>query len=36
MPADTAVLPWTRLRPGLRIAPLGPTFNLPAPSPMSK
>jgi len=26
MPADTAALPWTRLRPGVRIAPLGPAF----------
>jgi microcystin degradation protein MlrC len=26
MPVDPAVLPWTRLRPGLRIAPNGPTF----------
>jgi microcystin degradation protein MlrC len=26
MPADTAVLPWTRLRPGIRIKPNGPVF----------
>ena len=26
MPADTAALPWTRLRPGLRIKPNGPAF----------
>src|SRR5712675_693578 len=26
MPADTADLPWTRLRPGLRIKPNGPAF----------
>ena len=26
MPADTATLPWTRLRPGLRIKPNGPAF----------
>jgi microcystin degradation protein MlrC len=26
MPADTAGLPWTRLRPGIRIRPNGPTF----------
>jgi microcystin degradation protein MlrC len=26
MPADTAALPWTRLRPGLRIRPNGPAF----------
>jgi microcystin degradation protein MlrC len=26
MPADTAVLPWTRLRPGIRIRPNGPLF----------
>jgi microcystin degradation protein MlrC len=26
MPADTASLPWTRLRPGLRIKPNGPAF----------
>ena len=27
MPADTATLPWTRLRPGIRIKPKGPAFN---------
>jgi microcystin degradation protein MlrC len=27
MPADTAALPWTRLRPGIRIKPNGPAFN---------
>jgi microcystin degradation protein MlrC len=27
MPADTATLPWTRLRPGIRIKPNGPVFN---------
>jgi microcystin degradation protein MlrC len=26
MPADTAALPWTRLRPGIRIRPNGPPF----------
>jgi len=26
MPADTAALPWTRLRPGVRIKPNGPAF----------
>src|SRR3984893_2152109 len=26
MPADTAALPWTRLRPGIRIKPTGPAF----------
>jgi microcystin degradation protein MlrC len=26
MPADTATLPWTRLRPGVRIKPNGPAF----------
>jgi microcystin degradation protein MlrC len=26
MPADTAALPWTRLRPGIRIKPNGPVF----------
>ncbi len=26
MPADTASLPWTRLRPGMRIKPNGPAF----------
>jgi microcystin degradation protein MlrC len=41
MPADTAALPWTRLRPGIRIKPNGPAFvapvklrsQSPAPSP---
>jgi microcystin degradation protein MlrC len=27
MPADTATLPWTRLRPGIRIKPNGPVFS---------
>jgi microcystin degradation protein MlrC len=27
MPADPAALPWTRLRPGVRIKPNGPAFN---------
>jgi hypothetical protein len=26
MPADTAALPWTRLRPGIRIKPNGSPF----------
>jgi microcystin degradation protein MlrC len=30
MPADTASLPWTRLRPGVRIRPNGPAFNPPS------
>jgi microcystin degradation protein MlrC len=42
MPADTAALPWTRLRPGIRVKPNGPSFrpdvNLrsssPVPSPV--
>jgi microcystin degradation protein MlrC len=29
MPADTASLPWTRLRPGIRIKPNGPAFTPP-------
>ena len=41
MPADTSTLPWTRLRPGIRIKPNGPAFvpavklrsSSPAPSP---
>jgi microcystin degradation protein MlrC len=37
MPADTAALPWTRLRPGIRIKPNGPAFAPPiksrSPSP---
>ncbi|MCA6116969.1 M81 family metallopeptidase [Bradyrhizobium sp. WSM 1738] len=32
MPADTADLPWTRLRPGIRIKPNGPAFTPSAPS----
>lgn len=32
MPADTAALPWTRLRPGIRIKPNGPAFAPPARS----
>jgi microcystin degradation protein MlrC len=32
MPADTAALPWTRLRPGIRIKPNGPAFAAPAKS----
>jgi microcystin degradation protein MlrC len=38
MPADTATLPWTRLRPGIRIKPNGPAFTpatKPAPSPVT-
>jgi microcystin degradation protein MlrC len=34
MPADTAALPWTRLRPGIRIKPNGPAF-VPAVKPHS-
>ena len=30
MPADTAALPWTRLRPGIRLKPNGPAFVAPA------
>ena len=30
MPADTASLPWTRLRPGIRIKPNGPVFTPPS------
>jgi microcystin degradation protein MlrC len=30
MPADTATLPWTRLRPGIRIKPNGAAFIVPA------
>ena len=33
MPADPADLPWTRLRPGLRIKPNGPAFASPLKSP---
>jgi microcystin degradation protein MlrC len=29
MPADTAALPWTRLRPGIRLKPNGPAFVAP-------
>jgi microcystin degradation protein MlrC len=32
MPADTATLPWKKLRPGIRIKPNGPVFAPPAPS----
>jgi microcystin degradation protein MlrC len=32
MPADTAVLPWTRLRPGIRLKPNGAPFAPPAKS----
>jgi microcystin degradation protein MlrC len=32
MPADPAALPWTQLRPGIRIKPNGPAF-IPAQSP---
>jgi microcystin degradation protein MlrC len=32
MPADTATLPWTRLRPGIRIKPNGPAFSSHNPS----
>ena len=32
MPADTAALPWTRLRPGIRIKPNGPAFIPPTQS----
>src|SRR6202790_4192888 len=35
MPADTADLPWTRLRPGLRIKPNGPAFAPLVKSPSS-
>jgi microcystin degradation protein MlrC len=27
MPADPALLPWKRLRPGIRLKPNGPAFN---------
>jgi microcystin degradation protein MlrC len=33
MPADTATLPWTRLRPGIRIKPNGIPFSPATPSP---
>ena len=29
MPVDPAQLPWTRLRPGMRMSPLGPVFRAP-------
>jgi microcystin degradation protein MlrC len=29
MPADTAALPWTKLRPGIRLKPNGPAFVVP-------
>ena len=32
MPADSAALPWTRLRPGIRLRPNGPAFVAPANS----
>jgi microcystin degradation protein MlrC len=32
MPADTSTLPWTRLRPGIRLKPNGPAFAAPAKS----
>jgi microcystin degradation protein MlrC len=32
MPADPAALPWTKLRPGIRTKPNGPTFDPPHPS----
>ena len=32
MPADTASLPWTRLRPGIRVRPKGPAFVAPVSS----
>ncbi len=32
MPADTADLPWTRLRPGIRVKPNGKPFMAPTPS----
>jgi microcystin degradation protein MlrC len=35
MPADTATLPWTRLRPGIRIKPNGPPFSSATKSPSS-
>ncbi|QDM17739.1 M81 family metallopeptidase [Tardiphaga sp. vice352] len=33
MPADTSVLPWTRLRPGIRLKPNGQPFTPTTPSP---
>src|SRR6202790_2808356 len=35
MPADTATLPWTRLRPGVRLKPNGPAFAPLVKSPSS-
>jgi hypothetical protein len=35
MPADTGALPWTRLRPGIRIKPNGPAFESKSRSPSS-
>src|SRR3984957_16594940 len=35
MPADTAALPWTRLRPGIRVKPNGTPFS-PATAPRAK
>jgi microcystin degradation protein MlrC len=35
MPADTAALPWTRLRPGIRVKPNGPAF-MPAKTTKSR
>jgi microcystin degradation protein MlrC len=32
MPADTAALPWTRLRPGIRIGPNGTPFSPKSPT----
>ena len=32
MPADTSTLPWTRLRPGIRLKPNGPAFVSPVKS----
>jgi microcystin degradation protein MlrC len=34
MPADPAALPWTRLRPGIRLKPNGPAFIAPHSSPL--
>ena len=33
MPADTSTLPWTRLRPGIRLKPNGEAFTPQTPSP---
>ncbi|WP_207481557.1 M81 family metallopeptidase [Arenibaculum pallidiluteum] len=35
MPVDPAALPWTRLRPGMRLSPGGPVFDRPAGQPKS-